>query len=102
MVHPGSSRDGEGARVGSGSAILHRSGGAGTARRHPETRAASSASVPRSRATCDHLVFIGRLAADRACRLAAHSYASAPASKLTLVPKDQIVERNNRISLDPD
>jgi cytochrome oxidase assembly protein ShyY1 len=36
-----------------------------------EARAASDASARRSHAICDYLVFVGRLAADRVCRLAA-------------------------------
>jgi cytochrome oxidase assembly protein ShyY1 len=43
--------------------------------RHPETRAASDASARRTHAICDYLVFAGRLAADRVCRLAARPYA---------------------------
>src|SRR5438874_119301 len=75
VVHPGSSRDGAGARVGSGCVVLHRSGGSSASERHPETRAASDASARRSHAICDYLVFAGRLAADRVCRLAARPYA---------------------------
>ena len=75
VVHPGSSRDGAGARVGSGCVVLHRSGGSSSSERHPETRAASDASARRSHAICDNLVLAGRLAADRVCRLAARPYA---------------------------
>ena len=56
-----------GARVGSGCAVLHRSGGASAAERHPETRAASAARARQPHAICHHLLFAGRLAADRIC-----------------------------------
>ncbi len=75
VVHPGSSRDGAGAWVGSGCVVLHRSGGSSSSERHPETRAASDASARRLHAICDNLVFAGRLAADRVCRLAARPHA---------------------------
>src|SRR5882757_4902743 len=38
VVHPGSSRDGAGARVGLGCVVLHRSGGSSSSERHPETQ----------------------------------------------------------------
>jgi hypothetical protein len=37
-ARPGSSRDGAGARVGSGCVVLHRSGGSSSSERHPETQ----------------------------------------------------------------